>query len=140
LAAADYHRFHFPDDGDADSARSTGRALHSVHPIALDAGAPSFLNRRMVTLLRSRGFGTLAMVEVGALLVGTIVQTYRPGRVARGAEKGLFRFGGSTVVLLCEPGRVEVDPDLVEWSTLDRPSSIETLVRMGTTIGRVART
>jgi phosphatidylserine decarboxylase len=137
LAPADYHRFHFPDDGDADEARSAGRALHSVHPIALAAGAPSFRNRRMVTLLRTRGFGAVAMVEVGALLVGTIVQTYRPGQVARGVEKGMFRFGGSTVVLLCEPGRVEVDPDLVEWSTLDRPSSIETLVRMGTAIGRV---
>jgi phosphatidylserine decarboxylase len=89
----------------------------------------------MVTLLQSRSFGTLAMVEVGALTVGTIVQTYRPGPVLRGAEKGLFRYGGSTVVLLVEAGRVEIDPDLLAWSAVDRPAPIETLVRMGTSIG-----
>ena len=134
LAPADYHRFHFPDDGVASAAHEVEGRLHSVHPIALAAGAPSLQNRRSVTLLESAGFGTLVMVEVGALLVGTIVQTYRPGRVRRGDEKGTFRFGGSTVVLLAEPGRLRLDADLVSASE----AGLETLVRMGERIGRRA--
>jgi phosphatidylserine decarboxylase len=72
------------------------------------------------------------MVEVGALLVGTIVQTHGAGRVRRGEEKGFFRFGGSTVVLLCEPGRLLIDEDLQRASE----ASLETLVRVNTRIGR----
>lgn len=131
LAPADYHRFHFPDEGSALPHRALGRHLHSVHPIALAAGAPSFRNYRHSTLLCSAGFGDLVMCEVGALCVGSIVQTYRPGYVARGAEKGLFRFGGSTVMLLAHSGRVAWDADLVENSA----QGIETLVRVGSRIG-----
>lgn len=132
LAPADYHRFHFPADGVAGRARRLPGGLESVHPIALAAGARSFENQRDVTLLETARFGTLAMVEVGALLVGTIAQTYRPGPVGRGAEKGTFRFGGSTVVLLAEPGRLRVDDDLLAHG----PDAIEVLVRMGTGIAR----
>ncbi len=132
LAPADYHRFHFPDGGIASPARLLPGRLHSVHPIALAAGAPSLRNRRMVTALQSDGFGRIVLVEVGALCVGTIVQTYRPGRVERGAEKGIFRFGGSTVILLLEPGVMAFDRDLVEASG----RGLETLVRMGTRIAR----
>lgn len=132
LAPADYHRFHFPAEGRAGRVRRLGGRLHSVHPIALAAGAPSFRNQRHLTLLETERFGRVLMVEVGALLVGTIVQTSQPGPVARGQEKGLFRFGGSTVVLLLEPGRVRIDDDLVESSA----EGLETLVHMGTKIGR----
>ena len=128
LAPADYHRFHFPGSGTASRARRIGAGLHSVHPVALEAGAPSFRNKRMITELDTEVFGKLLLVEVGALIVGTIVQTYRPGPVKRGQEKGLFRFGGSTVVLLAEPGRLKLDKDLVEAGDL------ETMVKVGTRI------
>lgn len=131
LAPADYHRFHFPDAGIASPSRELPGPLHSVHPIALEAGAPSFANKRSVSLLASATFGDLAIVEVGALCVGTIVQTYVPGRVERGQEKGTFRFGGSTVVLLALPGAVRVDSDLVESTS----GGVETFVKMGTRIG-----
>ncbi|MFN7976195.1 MAG: phosphatidylserine decarboxylase [Acidobacteriota bacterium] len=131
LAPADYHRFHFPDSGNAMEAREIGHDLHSVHPIALRSGAPSFANKRMVSILTSQGFGDIAIVEVGALCVGTIIQTYRPSYVERGEEKGLFRFGGSSVVLLLEAGRIRFDDDLLA-STRE---GIEVLVRMGTRIG-----
>src|SRR5690606_10594103 len=98
LAPADYHRFHFPESGLAGPARPIPGPLHSVHPIALAGGAPSFRNRRHVTLIETERAGLVAMVEVGALLVGTIEQTYEPGPVTRGDEKGTFRMGGSTVV------------------------------------------
>ncbi|MGE0711723.1 MAG: phosphatidylserine decarboxylase [Planctomycetota bacterium] len=132
LAPADYHRFHFPADGTAGAPRRLHGPLHSVHPIALEGGAPSFLNEREVTLLESPRHGLLALVEVGAMVVGTIEQTYAPGPVRRGAEKGTFHFGGSTVVLLTEPGRVALDEDLLDTTR----AGYETLVRMGTRVGR----
>ena len=131
LAPADYHRFHFPDAGEASPSKRWGGPLHSVHTIALDAGAPSFRNKREVSTLQSAQFGELALIEVGAMLVGQIVQTYTPGPVERGQEKGMFRFGGSTCVVVVEPGRVVWDEDLVR----DSADGLETLVKMGTRIG-----
>lgn len=132
LAAADYHRFHFPDSGIASEPRTVGRRLHSVHPIALDAGAPSFENKRTLTRIETKGFGELLQIEIGALVVGTIEQTFRPGSVERGQEKGYFRFGGSAIVLLAEPRQIQFDEDLVR----DSAAGIETLVRMGESIAR----
>jgi phosphatidylserine decarboxylase len=132
LAPADYHRFHFPDAGVAGEPRPIRGRLHSVHPIALAAGAPSLRNKRCITQLNTEQWGTLGLIEIGALCVGTIVQTYTPGAVERGQEKGFFRFGGSTVIVLAEPGRVELDDDLVAASA----EGMETLVRFGTRVAR----
>ncbi|MET1077839.1 MAG: phosphatidylserine decarboxylase [Pseudomonas sp.] len=130
LAPKDYHRFHFPADGRVGASRAIAGQLESVHPIALAAGARSFANKRVVSQLETPLFGTLYLVDVGALTVGTIVQTHRPGPVARGQEKGYFRFGGSTLVLLWGPGGPALDPDLIDNSA----RHLETLVKVGTRI------
>lgn len=134
LAPCDYHRFHFPADGLASDPVSIGRSLHSVHPIALRAGAPSFRNKRTVSMLSNTGCGRILQIEVGAMTVGSIVQTYAQGPVTKGQEKGYFRFGGSTVILLTEPGRVSPDEDLLDATA----RGLETLVRVGTRIGLIA--
>ena len=131
LAPCDYHRFHFPDSGNATIARLVSGRLHSVHPIALENKAPSFSNKRCITFLESDSFGRVALVEIGAFAVGTIVQTYKPGPVCRGQEKGYFRFGGSTVVALVPANRLILDEDLVSASE----RGLETFVKMGTSIG-----
>ena len=131
LAPCDYHRFHFPDSGEASESRLIPGRLHSVHPFALLSGARSFRNKRTITVLESAGFGRLTIVEVGAFAVGSIVQTYKPGAVERGQEKGYFRFGGSTLVVLIPPNRVIFDEDLVAASN----EGLETFVKMGTSIG-----
>ncbi len=132
LAPADYHRFHFPESGSASACREAGRGLHSVHTIALSGGAPSFLNHRMISFLDSRNFGRIALIEVGAMLVGRITQTFTPGPVRRGQEKGFFSFGGSTIIMLFEPGKVLLDDDLMEART----RGLETLVTVGSRIAR----
>jgi len=133
LAPCDYHRFHFPADGLASDPLSIGRNLHSVHPIALSAGAPGFKNKRTVSMLSDTGCGRILQIEVGALTVGSIVQTYARGPVTKGQEKGYFRFGGSTVILLTEPGRVSPDMDLLDATA----RGLETLVKVGTRIGLI---
>jgi phosphatidylserine decarboxylase len=133
LAPCDYHRFHFPVDCQASSPIRVGHILHSVHPIALQVGAPSFRNQRVISLLTGTHFGRMLQIEVGALTVGSIVQTYETGAAKKGHEKGYFRFGGSTVVLLTERGRVVPDDDLLTNTT----KGLETLVKVGTRIGLV---
>jgi phosphatidylserine decarboxylase len=130
LAAADYHRCHFPADGTASRPRAAGNRLHSVHPIALEAGAPSFANYRMVTRIDTEAFGPLVIVEVGALTVGSIVQTFTPSRVTRGQEKSYFRFGGSALLMLAVAQRVQFDDDLISATG----KGLESRVRVGTRV------
>jgi phosphatidylserine decarboxylase len=100
----------------------------------LENKARSFDNKRTITFLESESFGRVALVEIGAFAVGTIVQTYKPGPVRRGQEKGYFRFGGSTVVTLIPANRMTLDEDLINASE----RGLETFVKMGTSIGTAA--
>ena len=86
---------------------------------------------------RSQNFGTVLMMEVGAMMVGRIMnhhKAYTRLDVFRGQEKGYFAFGGSTVILLFEPGAVRIDRDILRNTALD----LETGVRMGEPVGRRA--
>ncbi len=129
LAPGDYHRFHFVDAGVPSASVDHGRHYDTVNPIGLHYGRPILTqNRRAVSTLATERFGTVATVEVGALCVGSIVQTYTPGvPVRRGDEKGYFQFGGSTVIQVFEPGRVVFDADLLAASAAGQ----ETAVLMG---------
>lgn len=133
LCPSDYHRFHFPCDGVPSIARPIAGHLYSVNPIALRK-RPSILaeNKRMITEIDSKHFGTILYVEVGATFVGTIHQTYTPSLMAqKGEEKGYFSFGGSCLVLLFEKGRVAIDADLLENTSLGK----ETYAQFGTSFG-----
>ncbi len=133
LAPPDYHRFHFPVSGRVGEARPIPGWLYSVHPVALARNVRYLVeNRRMVTLVESPVFGTVAMVEIGATCVGRIRQTYLAGRIfEKGDEKGLFAFGGSCVITLFSRGRIRFDPDLIEQSAQHR----ETYAKMGERLG-----
>jgi phosphatidylserine decarboxylase len=133
LAPVDYHRFHFPVGGKTSEPQFINGWLYSVHPIALRCNLRYLVeNRRMVTLVESPQFGTVAMVEIGATAVGRIRQTFIPGRViAKGEEKGLFAFGGSCVITLFARDRIRFDADLVEQSAQHR----ETYAKMGERLG-----
>lgn len=132
LAPYDYHRFHFPDSGEAGAARTVPGRYCVVHPVALERVPDAFIrNKRTVTEFASDRFGRIACVEVAGFAVGRIVQTYTPGRVDRGQEKGYFQFGGSTLVLLFEPGAIQFDEDLVR----DSACGLEVHVQAGSGIG-----
>ena len=137
LALRDYHHFHFPVAGVASGARAIAGAYDAGGPYSLERLLPFFSeNFRMVTTLTDTRLGVVAMVEVGALTVGSIVQRFTPGaRVEKGAHKGWFALGGSTVALLFERGAIALDPDLLESTARE----IETFVRMGERIGTARR-
>lgn len=133
LCPADYHRFHFPVSGKVGMTRTVPGMLHSVNPYALEQKIPVYcLNKRTVCELKSDHFGQVLMMEVGAMFVGTIVQTYRPmNQVKKADEKGYFKFGGSTCILFFEQGAMKFDQDLIDNSA----AGLETLVQMGEKIG-----
>lgn len=133
LAPVDYHRFHFPCAGTPGRASEIKGLLYSVNPIALRRNIRYLVqNKRMVTLLDSELFGTVAMIEVGATMVGAIRQTFIPAtKVKKGEEKGLFKFGGSCVITLFQKGRIVFDDDLRRHSA----GQVETYAKMGERLG-----
>ena len=64
-------------------------------------------------MLTTLHFGNLLYIEVGATHVGSIHQTFQANKLyAKGDEKGYFSFGGSCLILLFEPNRIQFDQDL----------------------------
>ncbi|MGI8602188.1 MAG: phosphatidylserine decarboxylase [Verrucomicrobiales bacterium] len=136
LCPVDYHRFHFPICGVPGKPRVIKGPLFSVNPIALRRRL-SYLweNKRSVTEVRSECFGTVVCLEIGATNVGSIEQSFTPDRpVAKGEQKGLFRFGGSSTITLFEPGRLCLANDLLEQTLQGR----ELYARMGDRMGQRA--
>jgi phosphatidylserine decarboxylase len=133
LCPVDYHRFHFPVAGNPGQPRLINGPLFSVSPIALRKRlAYLWTNKRAITELQTERFGNVLLLEIGATCVGTIGQTFAPGiPVTKGAEKGYFAFGGSSTITLFEPGRIRLEPDLVEWSS----KQTELFARIGSRMG-----
>lgn len=133
LCPVDYHRFHFPVSGVPTDSQLINGWLYSVSPIALRRNAHYLVeNKRELTLVDSPEFGTVAVLEVGATNVGTIRQSFVPGRtIAKGDEKGLFAFGGSCVITLFQRGRIRFDADVVASSE----DHIELYAKMGDRLG-----
>ena len=126
LAPVDYHRFHFPCDCTTPEAvRVVPGKYHSVNPIALLRYPDVYAdNERQIVKCRG-AFGDFWLVDVGAFGVGTVVQTFAGETHAKGDEKGYFKFGGSTVILVVPAGVVTFDEDLVRNSA----AGLETRVR-----------
>ena len=127
----DYHRYCYIADGEKTANIHIPGVLHTVNPIANDVYPIYVQNSREYSLLRTDTFGDVLMMEVGALLVGKIVNHHEASSVRRGQEKGYFQFGGSTVVLLLEKDRVQLDEDIITNSR----ENCETIVKMGEKIG-----
>jgi phosphatidylserine decarboxylase len=138
LCPVDYHRFHFPAAGVPAESLLINGWLYSVSPIALRRNIRYLVeNKRMVTLIASERFGAVAMIEIGATNVGSVRQSFVPGRpMKKGDEKGHFAFGGSCVVTLFERGRIRFDSDIVEQTR----NQTETYARMGDRLGTAMRT
>lgn len=134
LNPLDYHRFHFIDSGTPKKSLFIEGQYYSVNPVALKSVPRLYIeNKRAVTLFHSHHFGPVLYVEVGATNVGSIIETYTPElNVEKGAEKGYFKFGGSTVILFLTKDAAEVDKDILDYSE----KGIESRVLFGERIGK----
>lgn len=111
LTPADYHRYCYAADGKILLQKKIKGVLHCVRPIALRTVPVFAQNSREYQVIRTKEYGTMVQMEVGALLVGKIHNSPSASPhecVQRGAEKGYFEFGGSTIILLFEKHKIQV--------------------------------
>ena len=126
LAPQDYHRFHIPVDGVIGTPKQIEGEYYTVNPMAIRSALDVYGdNVRVIVPIDSVAHGRVMFICIGAMMVGSTVITRKAGqRVKRAEELGYFKFGGSTVLLLFEPGTMKFDDDLIENSN----GALETLV------------
>ena len=125
LRASDYHRYCYIDDGYQSCNHIIPGLLHSVQPIACETYPVFTLNRRCWCLLATENFGPVVQTEIGALVVGGIINRCENNRFLRGSEKGHFDLAGSTIVLLFEPGRIRLRPEIKDQLDYGREVRVE---------------
>ena len=131
LTVDDYHRYSYLDDGFLIRTKKINGILHTVGPIAFKRYKVFKENQREYSVLSTKNFGEIIQMEVGALMVGKIVN-HNLEKFKRGEEKGYFLFGGSTVVVFIKQNIVEIDKDIMSNSK----KGIETKVKLGEIIGK----
>ena len=131
LCVDHYHRYCYIDNGIKGKNVFLPGKLHTVRPVALENFPVFTQNCREYTAIKTENFGDIVQVEVGAMLVGKIKNYHGPGSVRRGEEKGMFLYGGSTVIILLEEGRAYLPEELYQATE----NQIETPVKMGQRIG-----
>ncbi|EQB89178.1 phosphatidylserine decarboxylase [Clostridium punense] len=133
LCPTDYHRFHFIDKGTCSLSKFIPGHYYSVNPVALENINRVFSeNKREYSIFHSDNFDDVIYLEVGATFVGSIIQTYNENSpINKGDEKGYFKFGGSTVILIFKENIIKLDKDILSHGR----NGMESLVRFGDKIG-----
>ena len=130
LTVDDNHRYNFIDSGKRLSTKKIRGELHTVRPISEKYDVYT-RNSREVSILDTEELGIVAQIEVGALLVGRIVNHDKASFV-KNEEKGYFEYGGSTIVVLLNK-KLEIDPDIAAMNE----NGIETKVKAGEKLGLI---
>ena len=128
LALDDYHRFHYIDDGKRLKRVIKHGRLHTVSSSSKEYKVFKE-NEKEYSILETKNFGKIIYMEVGALLVGKIIN-YDLETFKRGEEKGYFLPGGSTVVIIAKD--IIVDDDILKHSK----KGIETIIHVGERVGK----
>jgi len=135
LAPQDYHRFHAPVSGVIKNEYYVTGTIFSVNADAMRSNNGAIYNQRVVSFINTQGYanvGDVAFVSIGAACVGSIFMSHDIGAlVQKGTPMGYFQFGGSTVVLLFQPGKVLWANDVLIRSQ----KQVESFVRVGQQIG-----
>lgn len=129
LRPKDYHRYIYIDDGTKGKNIRIDGIFHTVNPIAHSRYKVYRTNTREYTIMKTENFGLIAQMEIGAMLVGRIVNHHDAYEFHKGEEKGYFEFGGSTIVILVKKDVLKLNPRFM----ID--SGKETEVHLGEKIG-----
>jgi len=131
LSPEDYHRYYYIDNGKVFKNYKIKGKFHTVNPIVYDRFEVFKENSRECTIINTENFGKIIYVEVGALLVGKICNHNQNKLVRKMDEKGYFKYGGSTVVLLVKKNVLDIDKEILNNSK----DGYETYVNLGEKIG-----
>lgn len=135
---ADLRCRHAPVSGHVESIAEIPGTYYTVNPQAINQEGTLDVfceNRRSVMIIRRPSGSRVAVIAIGAMLVGSI--RYNPGikegiDIRRGQCLGAFLYGGSTVITLYPKNKLELDDDLVNNST---EQQCETYVKVGWRVG-----
>jgi phosphatidylserine decarboxylase len=131
LTPDDYHRYSYIDDGEITRQKRIRGILHTVRPVSHQRYHVYSRNTREYAVLQTKNFGKVIQMEVGALFVGRITNYNTEKTFKRGGEKGMFEFGGSTIIMLFQKNSITLDDSIYENTRENR----ETIVKMGYKIG-----
>lgn len=139
LSPQDYHRYHSPVSGKVKWWKEISGDYYQVDPICLRSHIDILTkNARCAVCIESMEFGQVLFVAIGASEVGTVKwvpsrQTLRltaccscwpilfrfdksiqkrGAIIHKGQELGIFEFGGSSIIVAFENGRIDFDEDL----------------------------
>ena len=88
-------------------------------------------NERECSILKTNEFDKMIYIEVGALLVGKIVNNNLKS-FKKWDEKGYFMYGGSTVIVVVKENILKIDKDILTNSL----NGFETYVKLGEKIAK----
>lgn len=114
LCVDNYHRYVYPVDGEKGENIFINGTLHTVRPIALEKTKVFCENAREYTVIQTEKYGKFVQIEIGAMLVGRINNHHGKGECKKGEEKGMFLYGGSTIVLLTQKGICSPDRGILQ--------------------------
>lgn len=126
-----------------------------VDPLAIRSKVDVLcMNDRSVVCFETEEFGEVVFVAIGAAQVGTVSFSEKITRMEqlkkgeevpkgaamgewfeKGEEVGFFEFGGSSILVLFQEGRMRFDEDLVELSR----SKVEIDVEVGMSLGEALK-
>ena len=129
LSMDNYHHYCYPDNGKLINNFKINGKLHTVSSISKKHKVYKE-NKREVSILKTDNFEELVFIEVGALLVGEIINN-KKNIFKKGEEKGYFNLGGSTIIILIKNNVLNIDKDIIENSE----KGIETIVKYREKIG-----
>ena len=132
LEATDYHRYIYIDNGSKEKNVFVPGILNTVRPIVLNHFNIYKQNSREYTIMHTDNFDDVIQIEVGAIMVGKINNKHEEYTFKKGEEKGMFEFGGSTIVLMIKKDIVNLDSDIIKNSS----DGFETKVSVGESIGK----
>jgi phosphatidylserine decarboxylase len=127
LSPKDYHRVHLPMDATLTSMTYVPGALFSVQPTTARVVPNLFARNERLIISFSTEAGPMAMVLVGATIVGAIgtswhgdIQRGKKNRhfdyadkiMKQGDEVGYFKLGSTVILLFAEGNKVQWNPQL----------------------------
>ena len=131
LCVHHYHRYCYIDNGVKSKNYFISGKLHTVRPIALETVPVFTQNCREYTVMKTENFGKVTQIEVGAMLVGKIKNHHNKASFVKGQEKGMFLYGGSTIILLFEKNTIKLPQNLFVMTKCGK----ELPVKMGEKLG-----
>lgn len=149
LSPSDYHRVHMPVEGELQSMTYKPGKLFSVNPVITKDIPKIFIrNKRVVTFFETK-FGLMAMVLVGATIVGSIVTNWHgdlkeekktihydyihdnPKAVLKqAAEMGYFKLGSTVILLFSSDATMDWRPDLTVGNVVKVGEEIASRIRV----------